>query len=118
MQNFFELPKDLPAPIDDGACDHLPGMALPSLALPSTGHREINPAQIPDWLVIYCYPMTGRPGVALPAGWDQIPGARGCTPQSCSCSSSSRMSCSTTSIAGQAIVLKVSSRLSLQLASR
>ena len=84
MQNFFELPKDLSAPIDDGACDHLPGMALPSLAVPSTGRREINPAQIPGWLVIYCYPMTGRPGVALPAGWDQIPGARGCTPQSCS----------------------------------
>jgi peroxiredoxin len=84
MQNFFELPKDLPVPMDDGACDHLPGMALPSLALPSTGGRAVNPAQIPDWLVIYCYPMTGRPGVALPHGWDQIPGARGCTPQSCS----------------------------------
>src|SRR5215467_10509108 len=84
MENFFELPKDLPVPLDDGACDHLPGIALPSLALQSTGIRPINPAKIPGWLVIYCYPMTGRPGVALPHGWDQIPGARGCTPQSCS----------------------------------
>lgn len=84
MQNFFELPKDLPVPVDDGACDHLPGMALPSVALPSTQGRSINPAEVPGWLLIYCYPMTGRPGVALPHGWDQIPGARGCTPQSCS----------------------------------
>ena len=84
MQNFFELPENLPVPIDDGACDHLPGTALPALSLPSTGGRTINPARISGWLVIYCYPMTGRPGVALPDGWDQIPGARGCTPQSCS----------------------------------
>ena len=84
MQDFFELPKDLPFPVDDGACKHLPGLALPSLPLPSTGGRAIDPAQIPGWVVIYCYPMTGRPGVALPPGWDEIPGARGCTPQSCS----------------------------------
>src|ERR1051325_2687183 len=84
MQNFFELPKDLPVPVDDGACDHLPGMAMPSVALLSTGGRAVNPSEIPGWLAIYCYPMTGQPGVALPDGWDQIPGARGCTPQSCS----------------------------------
>ena len=84
MQNFFELPEDLPVPIDDGACDHLPGMPLPSLALSSTGGEAINLAEIRGRLVIYCYPMTGRPGVPLPAAWDQIPGARGCTPQSCS----------------------------------
>ena len=84
MQSFNELPKDLPVPSDDGACDHLPGMALPSVTLPSTAGRTVNPAAIPGWLVIYCYPMTGRPDRALLDGWDQIPGARGCTPQSCS----------------------------------
>jgi peroxiredoxin len=84
MQSFNELPKDLPVPFDDGACDHLQGMALPSLTLPSTAGRTVNPAAISGWLVIYCYPMTGRPDRALPDGWDQIPGARGCTPQSCS----------------------------------
>ncbi len=84
MQNIDEFPKDLPVPVDDGACDHLPGTALPSVVLPSTGGRTVDPAQIPGWLVIYCYPMTGRPDRNLPDGWDQIPGARGCTPQSCS----------------------------------
>jgi peroxiredoxin len=84
MQTFNELPKDLPVPIDDGACDHLPGLTLPSVALPSTWGPTVNPAEIPGWVVIYCYPMTGRPDRALPDGWDQIPGARGCTPQSCS----------------------------------
>ncbi len=84
MQNIHELPKDLPVPVDDGACDHLPGVALPAVVLPSTGGRTVNPAQIPGWVVIYCYPMTGRPDRTLPDGWDQIPGARGCTPQSCS----------------------------------
>jgi peroxiredoxin len=84
MQTIYELPKDLPVPVDDGACDHVPGMVLPSVVLPSTWGRTVNPAQISGWLVIYCYPMTGRPDRALPDGWDQIPGAKGCTPQSCS----------------------------------
>jgi peroxiredoxin len=84
MQNIHELPKDLPVLVDDGACNHLTGIALPSVAMPSTGGQTVNPAQIPGWLVIYCYPMTGRPDQSLPDGWDQIPGARGCTPQSCS----------------------------------
>jgi peroxiredoxin len=83
-QNINELPKDLPVPVDDGACDHLPGLSLPSVNLPATFRRIINLAELSDWVVIYCYPMTGRPGVPLPHGWDQIPGARGCTPQSCS----------------------------------
>ena len=84
MQNFTELPKDLPVPVDDGACEHLSGLALPSINLSATSGRIINPAELSGWVVIYCYPMTGRPGVPLPDGWDQIPGARGCTPQSCS----------------------------------
>jgi peroxiredoxin len=83
MQSFTALPKDLPIPIDDGACNHLSGLALPSINLSATSGRTVNLATLPGWVVIYCYPMTGRPGVPLPDGWDQIPGARGCTPQSC-----------------------------------
>ena len=84
MQNFTELPKDLPVPVDDGACKHLSGLTLPSINLSATSGQTVNLADLPGWVVIYCYPMTGRPGVPLPHGWDQIPGARGCTPQSCS----------------------------------
>src|SRR5688572_19678188 len=82
MQNVHELPKDLPVHLDDGACDHLRGIALPSVALPSTGGRTIYPAQIPGWLVVYCYSLTGRPDQALPDSCGQIPGDRGGTPQS------------------------------------
>ena len=78
------LPADLPAPVDDGACAHLPGMAVPVIALPSTAGREVVLAETGrPRTVIYCYPRTGVPGQPLPAGWDAIPGARGCTPQSC-----------------------------------
>src|SRR3569623_15678 len=77
------LPDDLPVPEDDGACVHLPGKRLPELALPSTSDRQVNLSALPGKTVIYFYPMTGRPGDPLPAGWDAIPGARGCTPQSC-----------------------------------
>ena len=83
MQQTYEtLPDNLPVPIDDGACDHLIGMQLPQLSLHSTA-GTINLSQIAGQVVIYCYPMTGKPGVPLPDGWDEIPGARGCTPQSC-----------------------------------
>lgn len=81
--NFSDLPKNLPRPIDDGAAAHLQGMSLPALALPSTSGEYRDIAAVGGRLVIYIYPMTGRPGVALPDGWDGIPGARGCTPQSC-----------------------------------
>jgi peroxiredoxin len=74
----------IPAPIDDGACSHLTGMQLPSLARPSTGGMHINPGELRGRVVLYVYPLTGRPDVSLPEGWDGIPGARGCTPQSCS----------------------------------
>ena len=84
MPNPFELPPDLPRPVDDGACRHLAGMRLPPLRLASTAGRLVDLAALPARrTVIYCYPMTGAPGVALPEGWDLIPGARGCTPQSC-----------------------------------
>jgi len=79
-----EIPKNLPVPQDDGACNHLLGMFLPSLNLSSTSGQTVNLAQVNDWVVIYCYPMTGKPGQTLPLGWIQIPGAAGCTPQSCS----------------------------------
>jgi peroxiredoxin len=80
----YVLPPDLPVPIDDGAADHLQGAGLPSLSLPSTSGGEVNLAEAAGGtLVLYCYPRTGRPGEPLPPGWDEIPGARGCTPQSC-----------------------------------
>lgn len=84
MANLTELPSDLPQPLDDGAANHLVGMKLPQLTLQATTGVGINVGAIPGLLVVYCYPMTGQPNVALPEGWDQIPGARGCTPQSCS----------------------------------
>ena len=82
--NFSELPKDLPRPVDDGAASHLQGMNLPKLALLATDGASVDIAAVPGRLVVYIYPMTGRPDVPLPEGWDGIPGARGCTPQSCS----------------------------------
>lgn len=74
----------LPAPIDDGGAAHLPGSKVASIALTATDGARVNLAKLAGRTVLYVYPMTGRPGVALPDGWDEIPGARGCTPQSCS----------------------------------
>jgi len=82
--NLSDLPKDLTRPVDDGAASHLAGMALPKVALRATNGASFDLAGIPGRVVIFIYPMTGRPGVPLPDGWDGIPGARGCTPQSCS----------------------------------
>ena len=83
MGNFVELPKNLPVPVDDGGCKHLLGQTLPSIALSSTQGRHVDLSAISGRIVIYCYPMTGQPSIPLPNGWDKIPGARGCTPQSC-----------------------------------
>jgi peroxiredoxin len=83
-QNPYELPNDLPVPEDDGAADHLPGMRLPPISLASTSGAVVDLTALPGRTVVYCYPMTGKPDRSLPAGWDEIPGARGCTPQSCS----------------------------------
>jgi peroxiredoxin len=82
--DLYSLPADLPVPADDGACDHLVGMAVPSIALPSTSGEPVNLAQLPGRTVVYAYPRTGRPDQDPPPGWDTIPGARGCTPESCS----------------------------------
>jgi peroxiredoxin len=78
-----ELPENLPVPVDDGAADHLPGMRLPSVPLRSTAGNVVDLASLDGRTVVYCYPLTGRPDRDLPQGWDEIPGARGCTPQSC-----------------------------------
>jgi peroxiredoxin len=77
------LPPDIPAPQDDGAARHLAGMKLPDLALAATSGPAVNLSKLEGRSVVYIYPRTGVPGVDPPAGWDQIPGARGCTPQSC-----------------------------------
>jgi peroxiredoxin len=78
------LPPNLPAPEDDGAGDHLTGLSVPGLVLPATTGRGIDIARLAQGLLVaYLYPRTGVPGEALPVGWDEIPGARGCTPQSC-----------------------------------
>jgi len=77
------LPTGLPIPVDDGLAAHLQGMRLPDVSLESTRGEAVNLSSIKQKLVIYIYPLTGRPDVALPTGWDEIPGARGCTPQAC-----------------------------------
>lgn len=83
--HLMHLPANLPVPLDDGACDHLPGMRFPGIALHSTKDRNVNLAEIKgERVIVYAYPRTGAPGAAVPANWDEIPGARGCTPQSCS----------------------------------
>ena len=81
--NIYELPADLPVPQDDGACDHLPGMSVPSARLESTAGRVIDLSAVSGRTVVYGYPRTGRPDVEMPKGWNDIPGARGCTPESC-----------------------------------
>ena len=83
MTNLNKIPTNLPVPLDDGLADHLIGMKLPSLSLTATNGTKIDLSQVEGCLVLYCYPRTGTPNTSLPEGWDQIPGARGCTPQSC-----------------------------------
>ena len=81
-----QLPAGLPVPADDGAAAHLTGMVMPPVALPSTGGGTMRVDVVPGGfsrLIIYAYPLTGLPGVPVPDGWDEIPGARGCTPESC-----------------------------------
>jgi len=80
----FPLPSNLPRPVDDGAAAHLTDMRMPEISLSSTAGREVMLSDLnAARTVIYCYPMTGVPGKPLPEGWDMIPGARGCTPQTC-----------------------------------
>lgn len=73
----------LPVPVDDGAARHLSGLRVADVALPSTAGGSVSLARLAGRTVLFIYPMTGTPGVALPDGWDAIPGARGCTPHAC-----------------------------------
>jgi peroxiredoxin len=82
--NIYELPKNLPVPVDDGACNRLTGMAVPSLALHSTKGRGVDLSKVNSpRTVVYAYPRTGEPDKDPPPGWNEIPGARGCTPETC-----------------------------------
>jgi peroxiredoxin len=78
------LPDGLPIPQDDGAARHLTGLKLPAVALRATDGTEVDLSKLSGRTVVYIYPRTGVPGQPSPDGWDAIPGARGCTPQSCS----------------------------------
>jgi peroxiredoxin len=81
--DIHTLPPDLPAPEDDGAAAHLPGMHMPPIPLPSSAGGEVRLDLLPGRTVLFCYPRTGRPDQELPPGWNDIPGARGCTPEAC-----------------------------------
>jgi peroxiredoxin len=74
----------IPAPADDGAARHLEGAEVPDMALPATDGSEVSLARLGGRAIVYTYPRTGVPGEISPVDeWDMIPGARGCTPQSC-----------------------------------
>ena len=79
----YVLPEGLPVPVDDGAADHLPGMPVPDVVLPSSAGEVALADVATERLVLYVYPQTGPPDKPIPPGWDELPGARGCTPQSC-----------------------------------
>src|SRR6478736_8608114 len=81
--NPHVLPPGIPAPHDDGAARHLAGMKLPDVTLPATSGEPVNLSKLGGRTVLYIYPRTGRPGVDLPEGWDEIPGARGCSTEAC-----------------------------------
>jgi peroxiredoxin len=79
----YVLPEDLPVPEDDGAAGHLPGASIPELVLESSAGPVDLAELCADLGVLYVYPRSGKPGEPLLPGWNEIPGARGCTPQSC-----------------------------------
>ena len=85
LRDLNQVPPNLPVPTDDGAAQHLVGMALPTVRLRSTRGGDLVLSDLDlGTTIFYCYPMTGRPDLPNPEGWDEIPGARGCTPQACS----------------------------------
>jgi peroxiredoxin len=83
MKDLHVLPDNLPVPVDDGACSHLEGMQVPSITLESTAGRKVDLSSGSGMTVVYFYPLIGRPDSPPMIGWNEIPGARGCTPQSC-----------------------------------
>lgn len=84
MKDLFTLPNDLPIPIDDGRCNHLTGLHLPTISLDSVSARKIDLSTLSGKTVLFFYPMHGSPEAPAMIGWNDIPGARGCTPQACS----------------------------------
>ncbi|MBV8850418.1 MAG: peroxiredoxin [Methylobacteriaceae bacterium] len=86
MQSTVDTPdwSAIPAPTDDGATRHLAGTRIASVRLPATNGEKIDLSALSGRTIVYAYPRTGQPGADNPEGWDMIPGARGCTPQSCS----------------------------------
>src|SRR5579875_1226017 len=86
MINSVEAPdwSKIPAPVDDGAARHLVGLRVPSIPLKATDGSLVDLSALAGRVIVYAYPRTGTPGVPNPEGWDSIPGARGCTPQTCS----------------------------------
>jgi len=84
MVNLHEVDwTTIPAPKDEGDAEHLTDSIIPNVVLTATSGEDIDLAELTGLSIVYAYPMTGRPDVPLPEGWDMIPGARGCTPQSC-----------------------------------
>ena len=81
--DLANLPVSLPVPVDDGACSHLSGRALPPIVLPSTAGRTVNLAELNVPSVLFFYPRNAQPHESIPEDWNIIPGARGCTPHSC-----------------------------------
>jgi peroxiredoxin len=79
----YDLPPDLPVPVDDGACQGITGRRIPSVPLSTTSGKRVDLSTLHGTVVLFCYPHTGRPNISDPIGWDEIPGARGCTPQAC-----------------------------------
>jgi peroxiredoxin len=84
LTDYTFLPAGLPAPVDDGAADHLLGRPIPDITLKASGGGDVRLRNLSAGrTVLYLYPLTGRPGVDIPEGWDAIPGARGCTTEAC-----------------------------------
>ena len=85
LMSSIEIPdwSSLPPPVDDGAASHLAGMRIPRLSLTATDGSQVDLSSLAGLIVVYAFPRTGRPGVPNPPGWDLLPGARGCTPQTC-----------------------------------
>lgn len=81
--DVYTIPDDLPVPENDGAADHLLDAVVPPIALKATTGERITVAELPGRTILFCYPRTGRPDEPLLPGWDDIPGARGCTPETC-----------------------------------
>lgn len=84
LPSWQGLPSGLPKPGDDGACNHLKGLAFPPIPLASTAGNTVDPSTLSGLSILFCYPRTGAPGETVPDEWNAIPGARGCTPQACS----------------------------------